>query len=449
MASQTLTSVTRPSVRRRVLGLAGPAVLEQLLNMSVGLADTYIVGHLGAASLAAVGLCVQSLNLFWALLSAIGVGSTALVARRIGARQFSEANAAARQSIFLAVVVGMVFTLVLWFGAPYFLDWLGAEAEVVELGSGYMRAVASTVFMLSVLLVGSAIMRGAGDTRTPMLVMLVINVVNVVVTYGLAYGIGPLPRLGVLGSGIGAATARALGGLLILGLLVRGRGPIKIGFKLPRPQLFVIRQILRISLPTAGEQLLMRVGQLILTTFITQLGTAAVAAHQVAINALSLAYMPGWGFALAATTLVGQELGARQPERAAQSGYEALRMASLIMAVLGALISIFPAQVMAVLTDDPAVIDAGVPALRIAGLSMPFLGASFTLSGGLRGAGDTLAVMAIIGGCIWGLRVANGYWLGPRMGLAGIWLAIGLDFVGRFVCLAVRFYQGRWKLVKV
>lgn len=449
MTLQTLTAVAETSVRRRVLGLAGPAVLEQLLNMSVGLADTYIVGHLGAAPLAAVGLCVQSLNLFWALLSAIGVGSTVLVARRIGAQRFQEANVAAQQSIFLALWIGIVFTVVLWVGAPYFLDWLGAEAKVIELGSGYMRAVASTVFMLSVLLVGSAIMRGAGDTRTPMLVMLVINVVNVIVTYGLVYGVGPLPNLGVLGSGIGAATARGLGGLLILGLLVRGRGHVKIGLKFPRPDWDVIQKILRISLPTAGEQLLMRVGQLLLTMFITQLGTVAVAAHQVAINALSLAYMPGWGFALAATTLVGQELGARQPERAVQSGFEAVRMASLIMAVLGVLISIFPGQVMTMLTDDPAVIDAGVPALRIAGLSMPFLGASFTLSGGLRGAGDTLAVMAIISGCIWGLRVANGYWLGPRMGLAGIWLAIGMDFVGRSVFLGVRFYQGRWKHVQV
>jgi putative MATE family efflux protein len=438
-----------PSVRHRVLALAWPAVLEQLLNMSVGLVDTYIVGHLSAASLTAVGLSVQSLNLFWALLSAIGVGSTALIARRIGAKQPGAANAVARQSILLALLIGILIAVILWVGAPFFLKWLGAEAEVIELGTAYMRAVASTVYMLSILFVGSAILRGAGDTRTPMLVMLFINVVNISVAYTLANGVGPLPRLGVLGSGIGAATARGLGGLAILALLVRGRGSVKIGAKIPRPDVKIIRSILRIGLPAVGEQLLMRFGQLVLATFITDLGTVSYAAHQVSINALAVAYMPGWGFALAATTLVGQELGANRPERAVQSGYEALRMVIVMMAAMGGLVSAFPAQIMGILTNDPGVIAAGIPALRIAGLAMPFLGVSFTLSGGLRGAGDTTSVLIILGACIWTLRVANAYWLGPRLALTGIWLAIGIDFIGRAVLLTLRFRSGKWKYVKV
>jgi len=438
-----------PSVRHRVLALAWPAVLEQLLNMSVGLVDTYIVGHLSAASLTAVGLSVQTLNLFWSLLSAIGVGSTALIARRIGAKQPGAANAVARQSILLALLIGVLIAVILWVGAPFFLKWLGAEAEVIELGTAYMRAVASTVYMLSILFVGSAILRGAGDTRTPMLVMLFINVVNISVAYTLANGVGPLPRLGVLGSGIGAATARGLGGLAILALLVRGRGSVKIGAKIPRPDVKIIRSILRIGLPAVGEQLLMRFGQLVLATFITDLGTVSYAAHQVSINALAVAYMPGWGFALAATTLVGQELGANRPERAVQSGYEALRMVIVLMAAMGGLVSAFPAQIMGILTNDPGVIAAGIPALRIAGLAMPFLGVSFTLSGGLRGAGDTTSVLIILGACIWTLRVANAYWLGPRLALTGIWLAIGIDFIGRAVLLTLRFRSGKWKYVKV
>jgi putative MATE family efflux protein len=440
---------SEPSVRRRVLTLAGPAVLEQLLNMSVGLADTYIVGHLGAAPLAAVGLSMQSLSLFWALFGAIGVGSTALVARRIGAKEPEAANAVARQSVLLALSIGIIVAVILWVGAPHFLGWLGAEPEVVERGSAYMRAVASTVYMLSILFIGSAIMRGAGDTRTPMLVMLVINVVNIVVAYALAYGVGPLPRLEVLGSGIGAATARGLGGLLIILLLVRGGCPVKIGAKFPRPDVKIIGQILRIGLPAAGEQLLMRFGQLVLATFITDLGTAAYAAHQVTIQALSVAYMPGWGFALAATALVGQELGANRPERATQSAYEALRTTVIVMTIMGTLVAVFPAQVMGIFTNDPAVIAAGIPIIRIAGLVIPFLGISFTLAGGLRGAGDTVSVLIILGVCIWGLRVANAYWLGPHLGLTGIWLAIGADFIGRAVLFAFRFRSGKWRLVKV
>jgi putative MATE family efflux protein len=438
-----------PSVRRQVLTLAWPAVLEQLLNMSVGLADTYIVGHLGAAPLAAVGLSVQTLNLFWSLFSAIGVGSTALVARRIGAKESAAAGDVARQSVLLALAIGVLVALVLWTGAPFFLGWLGAAPDVIELGTAYMRAVSSTVYLLSVLFIGSAIMRGAGDTRTPMLVMLAINAVNIVVAYTLAYGVGPLPRLGVLGSGIGAASARGLGGLAILALLMRGKGPVKIGHKVPRPDLKTLGQILRVGLPAAGEQLLMRAGQVLLATFITGLGTVAYAAHQVAVNALSVAYMPGWGFALAATTLVGQELGANRPERSSQSAYEALRMAVVVMALMGALVSILSAQIMGLFTDDPAVIAVGVPILRIAGFVMPFLGISFTLAGSLRGAGDTTSVLIIYGSSIWLVRVANAFWLSQRLGLIGIWIAVGVDFAVRAALLALRFRSGKWQMVEV
>jgi putative MATE family efflux protein len=434
-----------------VLTLAWPAVLEQMLNMSVGLVDTYIVGHLGAAPLAAVGLSMQSLSLFWAFYSAIGVGSTALVARRIGARELGQANAVARQSILLAFFVGVFSAVVLWVGAPFFLEWLGAEAEVVELGSAYIRAVATTTTLLSILFIGSAILRGAGDTRSPMLVMLVINVINIVVAYTLANGTGPLPALGVLGSGIGAAAGRGLGGVLIVALLVRGSGrsPVKIEAKVPRPDFHIIAQILRIGLPTAGEQLLMHLGQILLATFITGLGTVAYAAHQVTIQALSVAYMPGFGFALAATTLVGQELGAQRPQRAVQSTYETLRLTLLIMTTMGLLVALFPAPVLRVFTDDPGVIADGLLILRIAGLIMPMLGVSFTVSGALRGAGDTTSVLVILGACIWGLRITNAFWLGPLLGLTGIWLAIGIDFVGRAVILARRFRSGKWQFVRV
>jgi putative MATE family efflux protein len=281
--------------------------------------------------------------------------------------------------------------------------------------------------------------------------MLVINVINIVVAYTLANGTGPLPALGVLGSGIGAAAGRGLGGVLIVALLVRGSGrsPVKIEAKVPRPDFHIIAQILRIGLPTAGEQLLMHLGQILLATFITGLGTVAYAAHQVTIQALSVAYMPGFGFALAATTLVGQELGAQRPQRAVQSTYETLRLTLLIMTTMGLLVALFPAPVLRVFTDDPGVIADGLLILRIAGLIMPMLGVSFTVSGALRGAGDTTSVLVILGACIWGLRITNAFWLGPLLGLTGIWLAIGIDFVGRAVILARRFRSGKWQFVRV
>ncbi len=182
---------------------------------------------------------------------------------------------------------------------------------------------------------------------------------------------------------------------------------------------------------------------------ITGLGTVAYAAHQVAINALSVAYMPGFGFALAATTLVGQELGAKRPDRAHQCAHEAVRLATLVMAVMGVLVSLFASQVMGIFVNDAAVIESGAPILRIAGLVMPLLGIGFTFAGGLRGAGDTTAVLVVLGASIWCVRVVGAYLLSPSLGLIGIWIAIGLDFGVRSTLLALRFRSGKWKSIRV
>ncbi|MEN8098698.1 MAG: MATE family efflux transporter, partial [Chloroflexota bacterium] len=428
---------------------AWPAVLEQLLNMSVGLADTYIVGHLGASQLAAVGLSIQATSIVWSLISAIGVGSTAIVARRVGEGAHRKANEAAQQSIILALVVGIIMAILLWTFAPLFLNALGAETEVVEMGTAYLRAVSSTVFMMSILFVGSAILRGSGDTRTPMLIMLVINVINIIVAYTLTMGVGPLPALGVLGSGIGAATARGLGGIIMLVVLIRGTRVVKLSLSGWRIVWSTVRRILQIGLPTAGEQLLMRFGQIILAGIITGLGTLQYAAHQVAINALSVAYMPGFGFALAATALVGQELGARRIDLAKRSAYEAVKMVAIIMTAMGVLVSISARSVMGIFVQYADVIEIGTSVLRIAGLAMPALGISFTFAGALRGAGDTTAVLYITGSSIWIVRVANAIWLGSLFGLRGVWFAVAADFVVRAIALAVRFRRGRWQQVKI
>jgi len=159
--------------------------------------------------------------------------------------------------------------------------------------------------------------------------------------------------------------------------------------------------------------------------------------------------MPGWGFALAATTLVGQELGAERPERASRSAIESVRLVTAVMSVMGLLISILARPVMGIFINDPEVIAVGAPALRIAGLAMPFLGISFTLAGGLRGAGDTRSVLVIVASSIWLVRVANSAWLSPLFGLVGVWLAIAVDFAVRAGVLALRFRSGKWKLIDV
>src|SRR5512136_1548989 len=432
---------TDPALARRVLTLAWPAVIEQALAMMISLVDFYIVGHLGAAALDGVGLGGQMLFLTASFLSAIGVGSTALVARHIGAQEPEDATRTARQSILVAIVIGVLMAVVGVTLARPIIAWFGGEPDVIEQGTRYLRTVAPSFAFFSVLLIGNAVMRGAGDTRTPLLVMLAVNVINIGVAWSLTQGVAGLPKLGVVGSGLGAASGQTVGGSIVLVLLVRGRAGIRLGLEMPRWDPGRIRRILNIGLPAGAEQILLQFALISLTVVIARFGTEAYAAHQVAWRIAQLSFLPGWGFAVAASTLVGQELGARQPQRASESGYVAFRAALIIMTVMAVVIFVFGSALIRMFIDDALVVTQGVPILQIAALIQPMMAASFVFSGGLRGAGDTRATLAITILSVWGLRVIITYLLGQWFGLAliGAWIAIAADFSFRGLMFWWRF----------
>ncbi len=439
------------SVGRGVWTLAWPSVIEQSLLTLIGLVDIYIVGHLGAAALAGVGLGGQVLNLVAALFGAIGVGTTALVARSIGAQEPGEANRLLRQALLLALVLGAAVALAGWLLAEPIIRLLGAAPEVVVTGTAWLQTVASSFALIGVLLVGNAALRGAGDTRSPLLVMLVVNVINVAVAWPLTRGAFGLPALGVVGSGLGAASGQIFGGLMVLALLARGRGPLQLGLKLAAPDFARLRRILNIGLPAGAEQVMLQLALLNLAGIISTFGTAAYAAHSVGLRISALSFLPGWGFSIAATTLVGQELGARRPERARQSAYAAFWMAFAVMFAMGAVLFTFEAPILRVFTSDSAVLEAGAIVIRMSALQQPVLAASFVFSGALRGAGDTRTTMLITITSIWGLRLALAYVFGVVLGwgLFGAWLAIWCDFVFRSTMFYLRFRGGKWQTLRV
>jgi len=436
----------------RILTLAWPAIMEQLLGMTVGLVNTYLVGHLGASSLAAVGLGSQVFMIFMVLFAAVGVGTTALVARHIGAGEQKKANLITSQSILMAVGVGVVSSVGTLVLAGPALKLLGAAPDVQALGMVYLRIVALTMLLMTVLFVGNAALRGAGDTRTPMLVMSGINLINVVVAYSLINGVGSLPRMGVAGAAIGTAIAQGVGGLAVLILLLRPRSAVRLVprdfFRLEPRQ---IRRILSIGLPAGGEQLLMRIAQFSFAALITRLGTATFAAHQIGMMVMSLSYMPGWGFSVASTTLVGQELGAGRPDRAEAGARLSSRLNTMVMGTIGLLIFLGARPVAALFTADQEVIDLAVIALRAFAFAQPLLATSFVLSGAMRGAGDTRPVLLITAFCIWGIRLPLGYLLAvvANLGLLGVWLAVDVDWIVRATLLYRRFRSGRWKTLSV
>jgi MATE family multidrug resistance protein len=438
-------------IRRDVLRLALPATGEQLLSMMVGIVDTFLVGHLGAAPLAAVGLANQWVFMATTLFGAIATGTTALIARFIGAQDQRQADQVLRQSVLLGALIGLLSTILGLTLARQAVLLLGAPDDVIDFSTDYLRVVASIFFFSTLMFIGNASLRGAGDTRTPLYVMLVVNIINIAVAWTAINGPFGLPRLGVVGSALGAATGRFVGGILVIILLIRGRAGIRLRLAGLRPDWDLIRRILHVGLPTGMEQILFRTGHMVYARMLAELGTIAYAANQVAINALSISFMPGFGFALAATTLVGQGLGAGDPEAAQQRGYTAYRLGAGFMTVMGVVVMLFPEQLIGFFTDEAGVIAAGSLPLRLVGLVQPLLAAAMVFAGGLRGAGDTRYPMVITGACIWGLRVPLAYVLALVLGwgLVGAWSAMAIDFALRGMLNFLRFRGGGWKTVKV
>jgi MATE family multidrug resistance protein len=441
----------KEGLRKEVLKLALPATGEQLLSMMVSIVDTMLVGHLGASALAAVSLAAQWTFMAVTLFAAVSTGSTALVARSVGGKDWETANRTVRQSVLVGLCIGLATTALAQLFAEPAMALMGAEPDVLAQGATYMR-VASSVFGLSaVMFVGNACLRGAGDTRTAMMVMAVVNVLNVIVAWTAINGPFGLPRLGVAGSALGAAVGRAAGGLLVVSILLKGRSGLKLDLRHWRPDFGIVRRVLRVGLPTGVEQLTMRLGMMAFVRVVASLGTVAVAAHTVALRAESFSFMPGFGFAVAGTTLVGQGLGARDPRWAERSGYLTYQMAASLMVVMGLVFILFPHPLIRLFTDDPAVVQTAVAPLRIVGFIQPFLAGSMVFAGNLRGAGDTRFAMVVTATSVWSIRIPVAALLtfALGMGLSGAWLGMCIDQTVRGTIFFLRFRGGRWKLAEV
>jgi MATE family multidrug resistance protein len=449
------TTLVTP-LRQAVWWLALPAVGEQVLNTLVGLSDTFLVGHLSPAAsarvgyssstaLAGVGLANQIVWLITVFFMAVSVGSTALIARARGAGDNTTANRVMRQSLIVGLIMGVLASLLGVLLAEPAIQVLGADADVLPRGVAFLRIVSSTFAPAALLFIGTAVLRGAGDTRTPLYVMLGVNIVNIALSWLLINGNLGAPTLGVAGSAIGAAVARGGGGLVLMALLFRGRSGLKLSIDL-HPESDILWRVVRIGVPSGGEQLVFQGALLIFVRFVTSLGTAAYAAHNVVLNIESLSFLPGMGYAIAASTLVGQRLGANQPDEAEASTYEALRQGGLMMTVLGAIMILLPHQLIALFVADPQVADVGAGAMRIAGMLQPFLAVNFVLSGGLRGAGDTRWPLYTKLISTWGVRLPLVILLLPLgFGLTGIWVAMCTDFAVQALLAFWQFRRGRWK----
>jgi putative MATE family efflux protein len=398
------------SLRRRVLDLAWPVIGENFMDTLLGIVDIFLVSRLGAEAIAGVGTAVQVLFFVISALSALSVGSAVLVAQAYGARNLPDANRLARQSILWSAIIGLPLAVGGVISAEFIVGLFGLEPTVTAIGVDYLRVTMGTGVVMAMLLLGGGILRGADDSRTPMLVKLVANIVNVGLTYGLIFGAFGLPEMGAVGSAWGTFMARSLALTLLLTVLWRGRNGVTIrGAGSWWPDSDIARQILRIGVPAALEQMLISTAFFLLTVAVGRLGTLAFAAHRIVLSAMSLSFLPGIGFSLAATSLVGQSLGARRPDEGAEAARIATGWALMWMSAIGVLIFALAPQIMGLFSEDPTVIAIGAGGLRTISLSQPFWAIYFVNGGALRGTGNTQFPLLV--------------------NATGMWISVGLAFL--------------------
>lgn len=448
----SLKRTDKESITTSIMTLAIPVMIENILQVLFGTVDTYFVGKIGKEAIAGAGITNLIMNIYIAFFTALGVGTTAIVSRNIGANNIENANKAVKQSIIMVLSIGTIFGIINLILSEKILLLLGAEEKVIEYALPYFLSVAVPSIFLCLMMTLSSCLRGAGDTKTPAKIAVVSNIINIVLDYILIFGIFDFKGLGILGAGLSTTIARIIGVILLLIKISGNKTIIQVNIfdKLCIEKEF-LKSIAKIGLPAGIEKLIMRFGQLVYGGLIVKIGTDAYAAHNIAGTIEAYSYLPGMGFGVAAATLVGQSLGAKKAYDAQRYGLISYFLATGFMVVVGAIFYIFAPVLAGLFSEDLEVTNLVIRVLRIIALFQPFLCITLVITSALQGAGDTKFPMysTFIG--IWGVRVLGAYILGMKlkMGLVGVWLSYALDITVRGIILMIRFMKGKWKEVKI
>jgi putative MATE family efflux protein len=437
--------------RKHIFSLAWPVILNNIFLTLVWMVDMMMVGRLGPNAVAAVGVSGQMFTMIMAITLAVTTGTIALVARYTGAKDKDKANTVLGQSLLLgAILSGLLMTPGLAASDGLF-RLFGAEASVTKVGSPYLRIVLTGTVFIVVALVSSSALRGAGDTKTPLVISVAANMVNVLLNYALIFGKFGMPRLEVIGAGIATVTAFALEAAAFLFLLWKGNLVLSLPKKVLRLEKETALKTLRIGSPSAVEQGIIQAGYLWYMAVITRYGTDPLAAYMIGVNIMSLSFLPGFGFSVAASALVGQSLGAREPAAASSQGWECSKMAVWVMSSVGVVLFIAARPIAFVYVSDTRVVTLTAEFVRILAVCQPAMALHFTLSGALVGAADTrwplygsFAGMYLIR---MPLALLAAYGLG--MNITWIWLIIVADHYGKAAVVFLRFLSGQWKEVAV
>jgi putative MATE family efflux protein len=437
---------TEGSLNRAVALLAVPMVLETVGESIFAVCDAFFVARLGADALAAVGLTESMLELIYAVAIGLSMATTATVARRIGEKNRRGAARAGVQAIVIGVTTSAVLGTLGAVFAPELLGLMGASGSTVAMGASYTRIMYGGMVTILLLFLVNAIYRGAGDAATAMRALWLANVVNLVLDPCLIFGLGPFPEMGLVGAAVATTIGRGIGVMYQLWKLTRGKR-LRVTRDDIGIDISVIARLLKLSLGGVGQMLIATASYIGLIRILATFGSTVLAGYVVSIRIVIFIILPAWGLSNAAATLVGQNLGAHKPERAARAVWLTGSWNMIFMAVVTVVFVMFAPEIIRVFTDDPAISPYGVQSLRIISYGYILYAWGMVMMQAFNGAGDTVTPTWINFFCFWLFQIPLAWALAMPLGVGpkGVFWAIALSYSLSAVVGLELFRRGRWK----
>lgn len=451
LKSNNQQDFTQGSIGVAAFLLAVPMVLEMAMESIFAIVDIFFVSALGYTAVAVVGLTEALLTLIYAVAIGLSMGVTALVARRIGEKQTERANEIAAQALWLGLLVALVVALTGAFYAQDILRLMGADDTVLSMGESYTTIMLCTAITILYLFIINAIFRGAGDASIAMRSLWLANGINIILDPIFIFGFGPVPEMGVTGAAVATSIGRGIGVLYQLWHLFKVGGRIRVRWHHLRLRLRIINNLVKVSMGGILQFLIATASWVVLVRIVSQYGSAAVAGYTIAIRVVMFSILPSWGLSNAVATLVGQNLGAKKPERAEQSVWVIARYNLAFMLSVALLFIVFAENIIALFNDNPQVLASGIACLRMVAYGYGFFSIGMVLIQAFNGAGDTMTPTRINFICYWVMQIPLAFALANYFAMQahGVYIAVLAAESLIAVMGYLVFKTGKWKDIAV